>query len=600
MKTEYKTADVKAVTDRGDGRISAFVMVTGIEDNVKDVIERGAAKKSLEKRIPKGVWSHDWTRPIARTEDVKELPPGHPDLPEKLSNGQPWPKEAGAYKVDTLFNLGSPEGARAYSDVLFFGDQQEWSIGYKVPEGGATIDKKTGVRHIHELDWFEYSPVLFGAMSHARTKMDSTPSVSGAQLAHKALNGVDITDILSELKKWQEEHPFIEVKGMNGDDFEGDEPDEDDINEDEDDPEMDDFDDLDDEDEDEDDEDDDDDDDDDEYKGLTDAEFDAIDADIDSKADFLALVRQTAANLEVIEQKMGDDAEAEFDEYFDEYSDEDDEDDEEEMKTLAAGATVYYEAKAIQYDTASEAVDSIDVPMSREDAQCLVAASEAFDIAVEAKNKQAAEQAALEILSVLEVLSKSYEAGAPAAATVARVISDQLHSLDGDGDEEKVTGDGIEVKAFGGRAHGYPMDSKGLVRGDDGVDAYLVGLDNESLLAVEAYLAVEDADSEMKSLVGYESDMRVFIGEIKRDFTDEKRAKYAKTGIAMKDGSFPIPDADALRRAIKACGRAKNKDEAKAHIMKRAEALGMKDLIPEHWSAKMEVIDLAEFKELFG
>jgi hypothetical protein len=36
--------------------------------------------------------------------------------------------------------------------------------------GGATVDSKTGVRHIKTLELYEYSPVLFGAMSAARTQ----------------------------------------------------------------------------------------------------------------------------------------------------------------------------------------------------------------------------------------------------------------------------------------------------------------------------------------------------------------------------------------------------------------------------------------------
>lgn len=68
-----------------------------------------------------------------------------------------------------------------------------------------------------------------------------------------------------------------------------------------------------------------------------------------------------------------------------------------------------------------------------------------------------------------------------------------------------------------------------------------------------------------------------------RKFSEKTRGKAAKRGIALPDGSFPIPDKDALRRAIQAIGRAKNPAKAKQHIKKRARALGATDLIPKGW-----------------
>lgn len=71
-----------------------------------------------------------------------------------------------------------------------------------------------------------------------------------------------------------------------------------------------------------------------------------------------------------------------------------------------------------------------------------------------------------------------------------------------------------------------------------------------------------------------------------REFSTETREDYASRGIALPDGSFPIPDKDALRRAIASYGRA---DIAKrpaviAHIKRRAKALGATDMIPESFA----------------
>ena len=45
--------------------------ITGVKDNVGDVIMPGAYEKSLKVRKPKGVWHHSWTDPIAKTLDIK-------------------------------------------------------------------------------------------------------------------------------------------------------------------------------------------------------------------------------------------------------------------------------------------------------------------------------------------------------------------------------------------------------------------------------------------------------------------------------------------------------------------------------------------------
>lgn len=68
-----------------------------------------------------------------------------------------------------------------------------------------------------------------------------------------------------------------------------------------------------------------------------------------------------------------------------------------------------------------------------------------------------------------------------------------------------------------------------------------------------------------------------------REFSTQVREKYADKNIAMPDGSFPIPDKDALRRAIQSIGRAKNPAAAKAHIKRRAAALGATDMLPADW-----------------
>lgn len=60
-------------------------------------------------------------------------------------------------------------------------------------------------------------------------------------------------------------------------------------------------------------------------------------------------------------------------------------------------------------------------------------------------------------------------------------------------------------------------------------------------------------------------------------FNASSRKRMAKAGVAMDDGSFPIPDREHLVKACRAIGRAPagKRPAVKAHIRKRARALGV-------------------------
>jgi hypothetical protein len=51
----------------------------------------------------------------------------------------------------------------------------------------------------------------------------------------------------------------------------------------------------------------------------------------------------------------------------------------------------------------------------------------------------------------------------------------------------------------------------------------------------------------------------------------------------MPDGSFPIANGGDLQNAIQSVGRASNYAAAKEHIVRRARALEMMDMLPEDW-----------------
>lgn len=74
------------------------------------------------------------------------------------------------------------------------------------------------------------------------------------------------------------------------------------------------------------------------------------------------------------------------------------------------------------------------------------------------------------------------------------------------------------------------------------------------------------------------------------EFDAEERRRYAREGIAMDDGSFPIPNRESLGDAIRAVGRTRpntpqQRAKVRRHIIKRARALGATEEIPDTWNS---------------
>lgn len=171
---EFKTASQPTGSvvdvDETEGLVTAVVSVTGVVDEVDDNINHGAYQDTLKKRRPKVIWGHDWKSPIARVEGIAELKPGDKRLPTETKDGKPWPGGAGALVATMRFNLKSHAGREAFEAVRFYSEtgECEWSVGYQVPSGKATKDKR-GVRQIKAMDLFEISFVLFGAATQTGT-----------------------------------------------------------------------------------------------------------------------------------------------------------------------------------------------------------------------------------------------------------------------------------------------------------------------------------------------------------------------------------------------------------------------------------------------
>lgn len=69
-------------------------------------------------------------------------------------------------------------------------------------------------------------------------------------------------------------------------------------------------------------------------------------------------------------------------------------------------------------------------------------------------------------------------------------------------------------------------------------------------------------------------------------YSADDRKRMAGNGQAMDDGSYPIADAEDLDNAIHAVGRGNaDHDSIRAHIIKRAAALGLSSRIPDNWNS---------------
>jgi hypothetical protein len=106
----------------------------------------------------------------------------------------------------------------------------------------------------------------------------------------------------------------------------------------------------------------------------------------------------------------------------------------------------------------------------------------------------------------------------------------------------------------------------------------------------EAYIAIGNPPDDWQAELGSDDlndvgdDAEMSLADEFRQYEAEQRRVMARKGQALPDGSFPIADEEDLANAIRAIGRASDPEAAKAHIKKRARALGKTDIIPADWA----------------
>ena len=148
MADELKYADLSLTDLAGDGSFSGYASLFGEVDLGKDMIERGAFSRSLQKLGSEGVrmlFQHDPSEPIGTWRKIREDGRGL-YVEGILSNDV-----ARAREVHALMKSGGLDGL---------------SIGFQTVR--AKTDTKSGVRRVLEADLWEISIVTFPMLPSAR------------------------------------------------------------------------------------------------------------------------------------------------------------------------------------------------------------------------------------------------------------------------------------------------------------------------------------------------------------------------------------------------------------------------------------------------
>jgi len=201
---QYKAATQGAINlDEAKGIVECFVAGIGNKDSVGDVCAPGAFSKSLMRRKPRVVWGHNWNDPIGKVLEIYEVPPNDPRLPGKMRSAG-----IGGLYARVQFNLMSEKGKEAFASVAFFGEEQEWSIGYKTIN--AKFDQQMQANVLYEVELYEVSPVLHGANQLTGTisvKSDENSAVAVMERAVSSIadignaNSSELKEVLDALKK---------------------------------------------------------------------------------------------------------------------------------------------------------------------------------------------------------------------------------------------------------------------------------------------------------------------------------------------------------------------------------------------------------------
>jgi len=194
MELEHKSYKASVQSTGDTGIVEALVSCFNNIDRAKEIVRPGAFKASLSKRMPKGVWAHDWSKPIAKTLEAYETAEG--------------------LVVKAQFNLDTQVGREAWSNIKG-GYTDEFSIGYQVIKD--SYDKKAGTRNLEELELFEFSPVLIGA-NEATRLLSIKNAANGAEAPDMSAQEITNEDLKPIRPNFggnpKGNYPLTQVKGV--------------------------------------------------------------------------------------------------------------------------------------------------------------------------------------------------------------------------------------------------------------------------------------------------------------------------------------------------------------------------------------------------
>ena len=169
MEQKHSAIDQVKVLDEALGIVEAYTNTMGQVDLDGDVIEPQAFDASIQANLPiPTLVGHDTTAIVGKVIGARSMPMGD-----------------GTSRLYTRiqFNLDTQAGRDAFSNIKG-GYVREWSVGFNIPAGAATVVREAGkmIRHIANLDWVEVSSVLRGASPGTATiaAKATTPSTTEA------------------------------------------------------------------------------------------------------------------------------------------------------------------------------------------------------------------------------------------------------------------------------------------------------------------------------------------------------------------------------------------------------------------------------------
>ena len=168
-------SDFKMLDEKSEGKFEAYVSIFNNVDYADEVIVKGAFAESLQRKLPKIAWSHNWEEIIGTVESATE-------------------DERGLKIVGQLV-LSVQKAKEAY-DLMKAGAIDEFSIGYGVLSARYEEREGKSIRILEKLDLYEVSPVLVGCNN--QTELLDIKSAEQKVAEIKEINDEGIRVVLAD------------------------------------------------------------------------------------------------------------------------------------------------------------------------------------------------------------------------------------------------------------------------------------------------------------------------------------------------------------------------------------------------------------------